>query len=235
MIREVKNRKNLNAKKRKKTKEENDTLEAYFQEDPSWGRKTVKMIKNLLNNLSVDQIYKWGYDRKLLLKKRQAQHKARPTLIPSVDSPLPDIEFHSVAISDFNQEVADLCSFDTGSSDGPATEAPAAEPRRLRPHTARLARRRESFGGNELLPAAAVVGDFTIVEDDPFFYEPNDEAACSYVVFNESGRSAPHKRPGRRGLFRAPSGFVNMDFYTFREEAFQKEGTVFLRELYKDE
>lgn len=36
--------------------------------DPDWSRKTVQILKHKLN-LSVDQIYKWGYDRKLALQK----------------------------------------------------------------------------------------------------------------------------------------------------------------------
>lgn len=66
-----KTRKNLNAKKRKKSKEEVAILEAHFVQDPEWTRKTVKALKPLLN-LTVDQIYKWGYDRKLLVEKRKS-------------------------------------------------------------------------------------------------------------------------------------------------------------------
>mmetsp|Transcript_38511 Transcript_38511/g.44141 ORF Transcript_38511/g.44141 Transcript_38511/m.44141 type:complete len:96 (+) Transcript_38511:355-642(+) len=61
----------MNAKKRKKTKEEIAILEAHFVQDPEWTRRTVKALKPLLN-LTVDQIYKWGYDRKLLVEKRKS-------------------------------------------------------------------------------------------------------------------------------------------------------------------
>ena len=66
-----KQRKNLRAKKRKKSKYEVKILEEYFERDPEWSRQTVKQLKPLLN-LSVDQIYKWGYDRKHLVEKRKS-------------------------------------------------------------------------------------------------------------------------------------------------------------------
>ena len=66
-----KTRNNLRAKKRKKSKYEVEILEAYFEKDPEWSRHTVKLLKPLLN-LSVDQIYKWGYDRKHLIEKRKS-------------------------------------------------------------------------------------------------------------------------------------------------------------------
>mmetsp|Transcript_19075 Transcript_19075/g.21398 ORF Transcript_19075/g.21398 Transcript_19075/m.21398 type:complete len:120 (+) Transcript_19075:559-918(+) len=91
-----------------------------------------------------------------------------------------------------------------------------------------------SLDGTETLPTTAEA-DVTIVEDDPFFYERTDEAVF-YVVINGSSKVIPHRRAGRRGLFRVPSGFVNMDFYTYKEEAFQPEGApAFLGELYKDD
>lgn len=65
-----KQRKNLRAKKRKKSKYEVKILEEYFEKDPEWSRQTVKQLKPLLN-LTVDQIYKWGYDRKHLVEKRK--------------------------------------------------------------------------------------------------------------------------------------------------------------------
>ena len=65
-----KSRKNLRAKKRKKSQYEIEILEEHFAKDPEWSRKTVKLLKPLLN-LTVDQIYKWGYDRKHLVEKRK--------------------------------------------------------------------------------------------------------------------------------------------------------------------
>ena len=56
-------------KKFKKSKEEKEILESYFLKDPSWSRKTVRRLKKLLS-LPVDKIYKWGYDKKLVIKKR---------------------------------------------------------------------------------------------------------------------------------------------------------------------
>jgi hypothetical protein len=234
IIKEVKNRKNLTSKKRKKTTEETDTLEAYYKEDPSWTRNTVKNLKIILTNLTVDQIYKWGYDRKLLLKKHRAQKKAHDAQPPPVISSMPDTTLQSVTISDFNQEVQNLCQFETSSSEEMTSESPVAKPSCTQPRAIGLVGQSGSFDGNETLSTAGV-GDFTVVEDDPFFYDHDDRAACFYVVFNESGRSAPHRRPGRRGLFRAPSGFVNMDFYTWKECVFHDGGSAFLEELYKED
>lgn len=55
--------------KMKKSKEEKEILKAFFLKDPSWSRKTVKTLKSMLS-LPIDKIYKWGYDKKLILKKR---------------------------------------------------------------------------------------------------------------------------------------------------------------------
>ena len=63
-------RNNINGKKRKKSKNEVKILETYFAIDPEWSRQTVQKLKPLLK-LTVDQIYKWGYDRKHLVEKRK--------------------------------------------------------------------------------------------------------------------------------------------------------------------
>lgn len=55
-------------KKRAKTYEEIKFLEEMFEKDPTWSRKTVQIWKKALN-LKTNQIYKWGYDRKILNKK----------------------------------------------------------------------------------------------------------------------------------------------------------------------
>ncbi|CAI2374553.1 unnamed protein product [Moneuplotes crassus] len=55
---------------RKKTASEIQFLEEMFKKDPKWGRKTVQICKKALD-LNTDQIYKWGYDRKLLLRKKE--------------------------------------------------------------------------------------------------------------------------------------------------------------------
>jgi hypothetical protein len=55
---------------RAKTPKEVAFLEAQFAKDPTWSRRTVQVCKRELKNLRTDQIYKWGYDKKLLLKKR---------------------------------------------------------------------------------------------------------------------------------------------------------------------
>ena len=55
---------------RAKTPQEVAFLEAQFTKDPTWNRRTVQVCKRELKNLRTDQIYKWGYDKKLLLKKR---------------------------------------------------------------------------------------------------------------------------------------------------------------------
>ena len=62
-------------KKRKKTKREIQILEDHYKKDPSWGRKTVQELKPQLKHLTVDQIYKWGYDRKLRARKEERKAK----------------------------------------------------------------------------------------------------------------------------------------------------------------
>lgn len=53
---------------RNKTDAEVSFLESQFVQDPSWGRSTVQYCKDHLN-LGTTQIYKWGFDKKKLLKK----------------------------------------------------------------------------------------------------------------------------------------------------------------------
>ncbi|CAI2373626.1 unnamed protein product [Moneuplotes crassus] len=230
-----KTRKNLRAKKRKKTQEEINLLEAYFAKDPSWGRKTVKALKAEVPNLSVNQIYKWGYDKKLLMKKHKAQEKAKKssTQLPKVED-VQNIKFEQVKISDYNLEVDELCKLDsTSTQDSTSENTKVTCVSRSAPPTRRGSHLGSTSGAISLPTAAA--DDFTVVEDDSFFYERKDQAVF-YVVINGSNRGIPHRRAGRRGLFRVPSGFANMDFYTYKEEAFQKEGdTAFLGELYKED
>ena len=233
-----KSRKNLRAKKRKKTQEEINILEAYFTQDPAWTRKTVKSLKGELPNLSVDQIYKWGYDKKLLQKKYRAQEKAKKSTvsIPQIKEE-PDVTLQEVKISDFNLEVDELCKFESTSTQDSTEETPATPVTAAASRSAPPTRRGSHLGSSKdsaSLPTA-VNDDFEVVEDDPFFYERKDEAVF-YVVINGSSRGIPQRRPGKRGLFRVPSGFANMDFYTYKEEAFQKEGDhAFLGELYKQD
>lgn len=230
-IHRTKQRKNLTAKKRKKTKEEVALLEAYFAEDPSWSRKTVKALKPQLP-LSVDQIYKWGYDRKKLLKKRTAQSKAKKALCTPAAAPVVEPVVDAKAISDFNQEVDDLCRFNTGHSeallDEPFVDESPQKPHRMLKDCAPL----ESFHSKETLPTRGSA-HFAVIEDDPFFYDLKEEAV--FYVSLDKAPERPHRRAGRRGLFRVPSGFVNMDFYTYKEEAFQDCEGRFLGELYKQE
>lgn len=56
---------------RVKTKEEIDFLEQQFVKDPDWTRKTVQFCKKNLN-LETAQIYKWGFDKKMILKKNSS-------------------------------------------------------------------------------------------------------------------------------------------------------------------
>lgn len=224
----TKTRKNLRAKKRKKSKHEVALLEAYFTQDPAWSRKTVKALKPQLS-LSVDQIYKWGYDRKKLLKKRNAQAKAKQAAQADLHA---EPELAERTISDFNQEVDDLCEFNTGLSDelGAALSDDETPQKRHRPLKDGSAG--GSFHSKETVPTRGVEG-LVLIEDDPFFYDGAAEAV--FYVSCPAGPQRPHRCAGRRGLFRVPSGFANMDFYTYKEEAFQDGEAEFLGELHKRE
>ena len=57
---------------RQKTPEEVKFLEEQFSKDPSWSRKTVQYWKDVLN-LGTTQIYKWGFDKKLSLERKEKQ------------------------------------------------------------------------------------------------------------------------------------------------------------------
>ena len=54
--------------KRYKTRDEITFLEQQLIKDPSWSRKTVQLCKRTLG-IRTDQIYKWGYDRKMAMKR----------------------------------------------------------------------------------------------------------------------------------------------------------------------
>lgn len=56
--------------KRWKTFSEKEILECYFVLDPSWAKKTMVYVKDLVK-LSEEQIYKWGYERKRKLRKEK--------------------------------------------------------------------------------------------------------------------------------------------------------------------
>ena len=55
------------------------------------------------------------------------------------------------------------------------------------------------------------------------------------MVNKDSKKVIPPRVVGKRGLFRIPSGFFSLDFYTYKEEAFDNGGTEFLSELKKTE
>ena len=59
-----------------KSQEDIQILENSFKIDPTWSRETVKSLKTRLPLLSVKQIHKWGYDRKLLIKRMTVRDKA---------------------------------------------------------------------------------------------------------------------------------------------------------------
>ena len=56
--------------KRWKTFSEKEILECYFVLDPSWAKKTIVYVKDFVE-LSEEQIYKWGYERKRKLRKEK--------------------------------------------------------------------------------------------------------------------------------------------------------------------
>ena len=55
-------------KLRRKNPKEIAFLEEQFAKDPSWSRKTVQLCKRKLK-LRTDQVYKWGFDKKVALNK----------------------------------------------------------------------------------------------------------------------------------------------------------------------
>ena len=91
-------------KKNKKTPEEISILEKYFETDPSWGRKTVKILKTTLTRLSVDQIYKWGYDRKLLIKKNSEKKRMQK----DAEKQLKSLQFEIPSEANLNATVEEI-------------------------------------------------------------------------------------------------------------------------------
>lgn len=72
LVRKMKTKKgskiNVSSKSYKKTAKEIAFLEEQFLKDPTWSRKTVQYCKKTLN-LRTDQVYKWGFDKKVALDK----------------------------------------------------------------------------------------------------------------------------------------------------------------------
>jgi uncharacterized protein YktA (UPF0223 family) len=227
-----KTRKGLNDKKRKKTKEEIALLENFFENDPSWSRKTVKTLKHQLPNLSVDQIYKWGYDRKKLHKKYQAQKKAKKTKCSEKKPTLLNVPSEKHEVCDFNKEVENLINSQTGTIDENNNDAQIEENRfcKKRNSIVTTGKDKTQFFSKDTLPNC--FDHHTVVEDDGFFYE--EEGNNIFYVVAEN-RNIPHRRPFKNLLFRRPSGFLNLDFYTFQEEAFVKGDARPFKELYKKE
>lgn len=227
-----KTRKGLNDRKRKKTKEEVATLESFFENDPSWGRKTVKALKQALPNLSVDQIYKWGYDRKKLQKKHEAQKKANKAMLSEKEPIILNVPSEGHEICDFNKEVENLINSQSITLDEHEDESKNEEMRLRKKRNSILTTGsyQVSFFSKGTLPNSC--DHYTVVEDDGFFYEEEGNEVFYVVAEN---RNIPHRRPFKNLLFRRPSGFLNMDFYTFQEEVFVKGDPTPFRELYKKE
>lgn len=90
---------------RKKTSEEIQFLEEMFQKDPKWGRKTVQICKKTLN-LNTDQVYKWGYDKKLLLKKKR-QGQSDPLWNRDIANQIKKEVFLTQDLNDYVSDIVD--------------------------------------------------------------------------------------------------------------------------------
>ena len=151
--------------KKLKSKDEVQLLEAYFRMDPLWGRQTVKELKYQLTSLTVDQIYKWGYDRKLLIKKNIAKDKAKQNF----DQKCKEFDLSKLkcSIDDYNKEVANLCKFHLNSLDSNqfAHDAPSKRSKFIHSWNINKKGQVELCDEKELL-----------TDDDPYFYNPTDDS-----------------------------------------------------------
>ena len=151
--------------KKLKSKDEVQLLEAYFRMDPLWGRQTVKELKYQLTSLTVDQIYKWGYDRKLLIKKNIAKNKAKQ----NIDQKSKEFNLNQLkcSIDDYNKEVANLCKLHLNSLDSNqfVNDAPSKRSKFIQSWNINKRRHDDSCDEKELL-----------TDDDPYFYNPTDDS-----------------------------------------------------------
>lgn len=92
---------------RSKTKEEVDFLNMMFEKDPTWNRKTVQLCKKELS-LATHQIYKWGYDKKTQLKKKQLKLKRVQKFKGSKADKINMNLVHETTPVDLNEFVSDL-------------------------------------------------------------------------------------------------------------------------------
>lgn len=89
--------------KRWKTFNEKEILERYFKVDPHWTRKTIIYLRDMVE-LSEEQIYKWGYERK---RKAREQQDKEIVLQHSFTGPLGSEDLINNC-SDYNQLVDEL-------------------------------------------------------------------------------------------------------------------------------
>lgn len=76
-----------------KTPKEVAFLEKMFAKDPTWSRKTVQACKKALG-LKTDQVYKWGYDKKQLMKKlnkKQPKRNAKTSTVTQSTKVVKDV------------------------------------------------------------------------------------------------------------------------------------------------
>ncbi|CAI2359772.1 unnamed protein product [Moneuplotes crassus] len=88
--------------KRWKTFNEKELLESYFKLDRNWSRKTINYVKDLVN-LSEEQIYKWGYER-----KRKVKISAQKVKIPTSAHITRNNQSLFGQALDYNEIVSDL-------------------------------------------------------------------------------------------------------------------------------
>ena len=84
--------------------------------DTFWGRKTITYVKDLVN-LSEEQIYKWGYER-----KRKEKMNQEPEIHKNIDSDDRTEKSSYSNIKDYNSMVDELFPMSEFSSDELSTE-----------------------------------------------------------------------------------------------------------------
>lgn len=231
----INTQKTNSGRKRRKTPEEIAVLEAHFAKDPKWGRKTVQILKRTLN-LTVDQIYKWGYDKKLQLAKKEVAKKKGAKSRVSNSIELDEVksgEVHTPAITDYNHEVSELCDFSLKNIDDlsicgdvheteKATENVDEEDcRSTHPACLTFSNSFENTKDTDFT-RKSTIDDNQDFEDDDFFDMKTKGSPTGNPDIFEKSRSQT-LRLKRNSFFRAPSGYCNYDFYTFQTGVFEKD------------
>lgn len=223
-------------KKNKKTKEEVSILETYFKSDPEWTRKTVKVLKGMLTRLTVDQIYKWGYDRKLLIEKNDERKRAKKEIDKNAEKLKIDIQ--NTPIVDYNNVVVDILSPSSNKHEWNLPETPQnlyfnQQEGEIKNHESQA---NNLIADQPVAPQISQLSTLNLMKAEMASYlhpKPNTfqddllnlrNKPDAYYVVNDLNQKVPDGFTAVKStFFRIPSSYFNPDYYSFQKAPFEED------------